>query len=211
MFGKTPDFETDYRTFYEPKRGIDGVWELPLVLETMSEAVDTAVPLPLHYQKLNADVLAYLEDAAQQLPKRAKARVVVYLPLEKLQPGLEEKLNKCLVVYSHARLLKLRREETKAKLNALKALFWGFVFMLACQVIRYFADFPNYPTLTKTLSEGLLVLGWVALWDPFEEMLFNWRPSVERRKLHERLAGFPLVLRPLPGTLQNMLETAKSI
>mgnify|MGYP006070629283 CR=1 FL=1 len=84
MFGKTPDFETDYRTFYEPKRGIDGVWELPLVLETMSEAVDTAVPLPLPYQKLNADVLAYLEDAAQQLPKRAKAHVVVYLPLEDL-------------------------------------------------------------------------------------------------------------------------------
>ncbi len=44
-----------YTSFYTPKTGADGVWELPLVLETVAEASETTIPLP--YRKLNAEVL----------------------------------------------------------------------------------------------------------------------------------------------------------
>lgn len=198
-----------FRPFYEPRPGVDGVWEIPLVLEAMQEVVETTVPVPLPYRKLNPDVLAYLEDAVDLLPKGEAARIVVYLPLEKIHPGLEAKVNKCLRIYSEARLAKLRREEKEAKSGVLTALLWGVVFMLACQIIRYFADFPNYPTVTSTISEGLLVLGWVALWDPFDAVLFDWRPSVKRRKRHERLAAFPIELRPLPATILNLIEAGR--
>ena len=88
---------------------------------------------------------------------------------------------------------------------SLSALAWGFAFMLVCQIIGVLADFPKHPTLTNTISEGFLVLGWVALWKPFETLLFDWRPSVERTKLHECLAAMPVVLRPLPATLKSRL------
>ena len=67
-----------------------------LVLETVSEANGTTIPLPLPYRKLNAEVLEYLEDVAQQMPKGEEARIVVYLPMEQIQPGLEQKLNKVI-------------------------------------------------------------------------------------------------------------------
>ena len=58
------------------------MWELPLVLETVSEASGTTIPLPLPYRRLNAEVLEYLEDVAQLVPKDEEARIVVYLPIE---------------------------------------------------------------------------------------------------------------------------------
>ena len=172
-----------------------------MVLETVAEAGETTIPLPLPYRKLNAEVLEYLEDVAQQVPKGEAARIVVYLPMEEVQPGLEQKLNKVLDIYGDARLAKLKREEKRALGKSLSALAWGFAFMLVCQIIGVLADFPEHPTITNTISEGFLVLGWVALWKPFETLLFDWHTSVQRRKLHECLATMPVVLRPLPATL----------
>lgn len=96
-------------SFYRPKIGADGIWELPLVLETVSEANGTTIPLPLPYRKLNAEVLEYLEDVAQQMPKGEEARIVVYLPMEQIQPGLEQKLNKVIDIYGDVRLARLKR------------------------------------------------------------------------------------------------------
>lgn len=206
MFGQKDNSAREiYTSFYTTKTGADGMWELPLVLETVAEASETTIPLPLPYRKLNAEVLEYLEDVAQQMPKGEEARIVVYLPIEEIQQGLEQKLNKVLDIYGDARLEKLKREEKRALGASLSALAWGFAFMLVCQIIGVLADFPKHPTLTNTISEGFLVLGWVALWKPFETLLFDWRPSMERRKLHERLATMPVVLRPLPATLKSRL------
>lgn len=97
MFQHESDFNEEiYASFYVPKTGADGVWELPLVLETVSEASGTTIPLPLPYRRLNAEVLEYLEDVAQLVPKDEEARIVVYLPMEQIQPGFEQKLNKVL-------------------------------------------------------------------------------------------------------------------
>jgi len=38
------------------------------------------------------------------------------------------------------------------------------------------------------LSEGLLILGWVAMWKPVEIFLYDWWPDLDRRRLFERIA-----------------------
>lgn len=98
------------------------MWELPLVLETVSEASGTTIPLPLPYRRLNAEVLEYLEDVAQLVPKDEEARIVVYLPMEQIQPGFEQNLNKVLNIYGSVRLAKLKREEKRAMGASLSAL-----------------------------------------------------------------------------------------
>lgn len=75
MFQHESDFNEEiYASFYVPKTGADGVWELPLVLETVSEASGTTIPLPLPYRRLNAEVLEYLEDVAQLVPRDEEER-----------------------------------------------------------------------------------------------------------------------------------------
>lgn len=44
MFERKRDFNKEiYASFYRPKTGADGVWELPLVLETVAEAGETTI------------------------------------------------------------------------------------------------------------------------------------------------------------------------
>jgi hypothetical protein len=43
--------------------------------------------------------------------------------------------------------------------------------------------------LARVVSEGLLILGWVANWRPIELFLYDWWPIMRRRRLYQRLAA----------------------
>lgn len=37
-------------------------------------------------------------------------------------------------------------------------------------------------------EEGLLILGWVAMWRPIELLLYDWRPQRRMQRTHQNLA-----------------------
>ena len=44
----------------------------------------------------------------------------------------------------------------------------------------------------RMLDEGLIVLGWIALWRPIEEIVYEWVPLYRKRRLYARLAAIRL-------------------
>ncbi|HEY7641706.1 MAG TPA: hypothetical protein VH814_18390 [Steroidobacteraceae bacterium] len=38
------------------------------------------------------------------------------------------------------------------------------------------------------LSEGLLILGWVAMWKPVEIFLYDWWPEFDKERLFARIS-----------------------
>jgi hypothetical protein len=47
------------------------------------------------------------------------------------------------------------------------------------------------------VAEGLLIVGWVAMWGPLDIFLYGWWPIYSRVKLFDRLARLEVELRPL--------------
>jgi hypothetical protein len=54
--------------------------------------------------------------------------------------------------------------------------------------------------VARFLTEGLIILGWVANWRPIEIFLYDWWPLTQRRKLFEQLAAAPVEVRPFPAS-----------
>ena len=194
----TPSFEDIKKalTNYEAKKAPDGVWEIELYLNTVADAVQTLVPVPLPYIDLDAGLVAYVTDQVEALPKDARVRLVLYLPEENIHAGDEERLQAVLNLYFELRVKRFKRDERAALDDVIRSLIWGFGFMLACQVLRWLLDFPDHPTITQTISEGLLVLGWVALWNPYDRFLFSWVPAIRKLKLVRRMRSIEVRLRP---------------
>lgn len=95
--------------------------------------------------------------------------------------------------------------------ECLAALGYGTAFMLICQILRYTFSFEN-PMLQSSFSEGMLVLGWVALWRSFELMLFSWWPAWRRIRLIHRMSRVAIILRRRTPelTLWDRFETPKA-
>lgn len=182
----------------------DGVREVRLFLADVADAFSTTVPVPLPYVDLNEDIVEYVEDEVSGLPETEPVRIVLLLPPEAVNAGDEALLQALAGRYFKERIARRAREAREALRSVGSACFWGFVFMLGCQIVRWLADFPDYPTITSTISEGMLVLGWVALWNPYDRLLFSWWPAVKRLRLVRRIARAEIVLRAAPFDLSAL-------
>jgi hypothetical protein len=72
----------------------------------------------------------------------------------------------------------------------------GLAFLAACTGLREVLSIalPDNVFL-RGLNEGLLIVGWVAMWRPLEIYLYDWWPHRRRRRLFERLARIDIEVR----------------
>jgi hypothetical protein len=88
-------------------------------------------------------------------------------------------------------LLKLRDNFRIGQLALLAGISILFACITARQLLsRWLHDVP------RILGEGLLILGWVALWRPAEVLAYDWIPLYRKRRLYQRLAGIRVTVRP---------------
>ena len=67
------------------------------------------------------------------------------------------------------------------------SLLIGLAFLATCLSLRQLLAASAEPFMT-ILSEGLLILGWVAMWKPVEIFLYDWWPEIDKGRLFERIA-----------------------
>jgi hypothetical protein len=64
----------------------------------------------------------------------------------------------------------------------------GIAFLVACMLLRELLRGFGTTGWLEVVEEGLLILGWVAMWRPIELLLYDWRPQRRMRLTHENLA-----------------------
>ena len=55
-------------------------------------------------------------------------------------------------------------------------------------------------TLGRIMQEGLLILGWVAMWRPLQIFLYEWWPIRTEARICDRLTAMPVRVLPYDQT-----------
>ena len=79
----------------------------------------------------------------------------------------------------------------------------GFTFLVVCLLLRQLLAGINTSGIT-ILSEGLLILGWVAMWKPVEVFLYDWWPELGKQRLFDRIAHMEIETRS-PDSASRLL------
>jgi hypothetical protein len=48
--------------------------------------------------------------------------------------------------------------------------------------------------LNTLLSEGLLIIGWVAMWEPVYIFLYGWWPIVHKRNIYQKIVDMDVYI-----------------
>jgi hypothetical protein len=144
-----------------------------------------------------------IEELAQQLAKRhlngAKpTQVVITLPAQAIEPGLKEKTQAALGRYATAQIEAADLEIEQLRRRGRFSLISAIVIILVAIVVVWFIGWLNLfgGTLQSFLVGGLSVFSWVAVWDPFNVYLYEWRVPVRTRRIFERLRQAEVVIQP---------------
>jgi NhaP-type Na+/H+ or K+/H+ antiporter len=68
----------------------------------------------------------------------------------------------------------------------------GLLFLFACLYLRRSLQSAGSNEL---IAEGLLIIGWVALWRPVEMFLYDWWPLLRQQRRFEAIARMPVETR----------------
>jgi hypothetical protein len=182
------------RKFYQRYRTRGERTLIELKLNHPDQLFNSLDPSPFLEKDLDDAADAYITDSARELPLSAPLELAVYLPAGEIREGLETEISQALRNH-YAYKAQLAASDLREVLREGRiALLIGVIFLLACNLAReLMLDWP-FPTVVEMVREGLLIIGWVAMWRPTEILLYEWWPVRRRQRLCSKLSKLPMRL-----------------
>ncbi len=164
-------------------------------LQSVRQLFHTLDPAPFREKDLDEDAAAYLVEACNEAGSRRPLRLVVHLPEPEAQSEATRTLAEAINNYFAYRERQQRKELITLLRYGAVSLTIGLLFLVACLVLR--RALIEHPLMVdqSIVDEGLLILGWVAMWRPIEVLLYDWWPFARRRSILRRLAVIPVEVR----------------
>lgn len=170
-----------------------GEWLVELRLREIRQLFNHLDPAPFREKDLDPAAEAYIEDAVREIGAGQRARLVIHLPEPECSSEAAVSLPESVAYYFGYRAQQTRVELARMMRLAFVNLAIGLLFLAACLALRRSLLAVGAYEL---LAEGLLIIGWVALWRPVEMFLYDWWPLLRRRRRLESIARMPVDVRP---------------
>lgn len=183
---KTPEPKPSYRD-----RG--GFRLIEITLREPRQLFNNLDPAPFHEKDLEATAEEYIVTAVREIGLAHPTKIAIYLPAAILMSEDAQHVPAAIHNYFAYREQHTRRELHDLLRTGLIILVIGLAFLFACLSARGAARTLTAPW-AGILNEGLLIMGWVAMWRPINVFLYDWWPLRQRQKTFARIAVIPVEL-----------------
>src|SRR5262245_12365091 len=171
---------------------------IEISLAQVAQLFNSFDPSPFHEKDLDDEAERYIFTAARELGADKAFKLVIYLPTEAAE-STAKTIEPAIRNHFLYKLQTARRELRHELQRGRTSLLIGLGFLAACMVGREVALTFVPSALQRILSEGLLIIGWVAMWGPLEVFLYGWWPISGTCRILERLAVLDVEVRPQHG------------
>jgi predicted secreted protein len=147
---------------------------------------------PFKRRDIDPDLELYLEGSSDEIPFRYPVELFFVLPAGKRDLSIEAETQKGLKNSFAFKLYLLRKELRKTNTQMIRFVLIG----LACLWLgATFSARIERTGVLPTLIEGLLIIGWVFLWEAVSLFFFTNRELHHRYKTYKRLQSAPIIFR----------------
>lgn len=169
-----------------------GTYLIEIRLRELRQLFNTLDPSPFHERDLDPAAEDYLVGAAREIGARP-SKLVLHLPARTTNAEAAD----AVIAIRH--YFEYRGRHTLQQLRLLLgrgaiSLAIGLAFLAVCLLLRQWLAASD-ASGTTILSEGLLILGWVAMWKPVEVFLYDWWPELGKQRLFEHIAHMEIETR----------------
>ncbi len=157
-------------------------------LRELNQLFDGLDPSPFREKDLDGNAEEYIVESVKELPARGPCRLLIHVD-RPTSLSDERVVGDAIRVHFARRSKLLRRDLRRLLRRGLISLGIGVaflaVFFILAQVLNRLMGDSGLATLFR---EGLIIVGWVAMWRPLEIFLYDWWPIVGQRRLYDRLS-----------------------
>lgn len=169
-------------------------------VDKVSQLFDSLDPSPFARRDLAGRAEDYIVGSARELPTGQPVSIVVHMPAQEARSIPADQLGIAFANYFNDRADHFSLELRKLLRIGRLSLVIGLGVLLACFVVGTLLKAVLTGFFEQYWIEGLVILGWVALWRPMEIFLYDWWPLLSDRRLYRHLATAEIVVRPIAET-----------
>lgn len=167
--------------------------EKPTAIEvsvtTPEQLFNSLDPFPFRERDLDKAAEEFIVGWARELPSNDPLRIVVHIPRANLGTWNAGEMERAFRSYFAYRAEVIGRDLSELFRTGRRSLQIGLaVLLLSVAASEIAVARFGHQGIVSALSEGLIILGWVANWRPLEIFLYDWWPVVGRRRLYRRLS-----------------------
>jgi hypothetical protein len=177
-------------------------------LREVRQLFDALDPSPFREKDLDPDAEEYIVESAKELPSGAPCALVIHLDQPTGLPDEERAVGDAVRVHFARRARLLRRDLRRLFRRGFISLAIGVAFLVTIfAVVRLLGSVPGQPPAAALWREGLIILGWVAMWRPLEIFLYDWWPILAEARTRDRLSR--IEVRVAPGGVRGRDDLAR--
>jgi hypothetical protein len=178
---------------------------IELKIKTIAQLFDSRDPAPFLERDLDDDAVDYILSATMEHPVRTPISLII--EISEAEPSSVELNTIKDAIHNHfnysAELA--RRKMARTWRQGQFTFLIGISVLFACLTIA--RSLPSLSPLLPILPisvirEGLVIMGWVAMWRPFDSFLYSWWPQLEQRRVFKKLAQAPIEFKIKQGKVE---------
>ena len=158
-------------------------------LRQLFNAID---PSPFRERDLDPRAEEFIVEWARDLPRDAPLTLLVHLERACGPEDEATMLGDAIHAYFKQRALDSQRRLRELFRRGRISLVIALAFLSASVAVSDLVGSVSQSRFVDVFREGLLIVGWVAMWRPLEVFLYDWWPIRADVRLFERLSTMPV-------------------
>ncbi len=163
-------------------------------LSNVNQIFNSFDPSPFLEKDLDQDAESYIVQSVSEFSLKTPLKLVFYLPKQ----GQDEEtaiLPEAIHNYFDYRKHNAARELRHILRQGRISLIIGLLFLGLCISISKLITVFSDSTFATILTEGLSIVGWVAMWRPLEIFLYDWWPIHRTKQVFNKLSSIKIEIR----------------
>jgi hypothetical protein len=173
---------------------------IEIELKSLMQIFNSFDPAPFHEKELDANAEVYIYNSVAEFPLKTPLELMIHLPPSEIGKETEETLKKAIKNHFSYRSILTDLELKRVLQRGRRNLAIGVVFLFLCLLVIGILSTFKEGLLNKMFSEGLTIIGWVAMWEPVNVFLYGWWPLTQKKSIYEKILGMDLKVNSCPET-----------
>ena len=171
---------------------------IEIELKSLMQIFNSFDPAPFHEKELDENAEIYIYNSVAEFPIKKPLELIIHLPPSEIGKETEETLKKAIRNHFLYRSLLTEIELRGVLQRGRRNLAIGIVFLFLCLLVIGILSTIEGGLLKTMISEGLTIIGWVAMWEPVNVFLYGWWPLIQKKNIYNKILGMDVKVSSSP-------------
>ena len=175
---------------------VDGMILIEIKLSTIMQLFNSFDPAPFHEKELDTAAEHYIIDTVKDFPSKTKFKMVIYLPKECIESEQAKKIKPAIQYHFKYRVMGADRKFRSHFRYGRSTLLIGLSFLTIALLARQMVSSVSHELAAQIFADALLIIGWVAMWEPVTVLLYELWPIIQMKKVYQKISDMEIDIVP---------------